>query len=82
MAKPKGKTTASASTTVARPRDPNRCSVLFSTSCKTVTGVIVSLESLLNQLQKERGRHYTGIRFDDAENRLVIDLEPIQGGER
>lgn len=79
MAKPRSQSTA-APTTVARPRDPNRCSVLFSTSCKTVTGAIVSLESLLNQLHKERGRQYTDIHFD--ENRLIVELEPLQGGER
>ncbi|WP_146259599.1 hypothetical protein [Paenibacillus dendritiformis] len=79
MAKPRSQS-AAAPTTVAQPRDPNRCSVLFSTSCKSVTGVIVSLESLLNQLHKERGRQYTDIRLDG--NRLIVELEPPQGGER
>ncbi|WP_435924835.1 hypothetical protein [Paenibacillus sp. DYY-L-2] len=82
MAKPRSKTAAATPTIMAQPRDRNRCAVQFSSSCKTITSAIVSVESLLRQLQKENGRMYESIRFDEAGQRLIFDLKPIQGGER
>ncbi|WP_146259575.1 hypothetical protein [Paenibacillus dendritiformis] len=78
----RGKQAQSERIKMAIPPDPNRCAVQFSSSCKTITSAIVSIESLLRQLQKESGRMYKTIRFDEDEQRLIFDLEPIQGGER
>lgn len=61
---------------VATPPDPNRCAVQFSTSCKSVISAIVSIESLLRQLQKKRNRMVRDIRIDATSNRLIIELDP------
>ncbi|WP_018749831.1 hypothetical protein [Paenibacillus sanguinis] len=62
---------------LAMPKDPNLCFVQFPSANMTTSSVSVSLQSLLNQLQKQpSARQIEAIQYDSETRRIDIRFAP------
>lgn len=63
---------------LAMPKDPNLCFVQFPSANMTASSVSVSIQSLLNQLQKQpAARQVEAIQYDSEARRIDIRFTPF-----